>query len=204
MSKISVAIVDDHPIVRDGLAAMLATKRTFEIEGKYENGDYFLKSALKKGRVADVVVMDVRMPGHDGLFTVAELKKHFPKVKCILLTGLPLKAEEEEAKAAGASAYLPKTTDQDTLASLIHEVYSGSDAFVTENDGMAEPVPSLTRREMQVLNAMSKGYTRDEIGGILGISGETVKCYIKTIMLKLDATNAANAVARAFELGLMR
>ncbi|MCR5413195.1 MAG: response regulator transcription factor [Kiritimatiellae bacterium] len=204
MDKIRVAIVDDHPIVRDGLAAMLTTKRTFAIEGKYANGDEFLKAAGEKGAVADVVVMDVRMPGHDGLSTLADLKKRFPAVKCILLTGLPLKGEEEEARELGASAYLPKTTDQDRLAALIREVASGSDVFATEDNGTDEEAPNLTRREMQVLNAMSKGYTRDEIGGILGISGETVKCYIKTIMLKLDATNAANAVARAYELGIMR
>ncbi len=204
MDKITVTIVDDHPVVRDGLAAMLSTRRLFSIDGKFASGEELLKDAHARGKTADVVVMDVRMPGIDGLETLERLKKEFPGVRCILLTGLPLKMEEESARRVGASAYLPKTTDQDRLAALISEIAAGGAPFATEDGPGGDALPSLTRREMQVLDALRRGYTREEIAGLLAISGETVKSYMKSLMSKLDATNAVSAVARAFELGVLR
>ena len=204
MGRISVSIVDDHPVVRDGLAAMLSAKRVFSIAGKYSSGEELLADAERTGTLADVIVMDIRMPGIDGLETLSRLRARHPRAKCILLTGLPLKAEEEEARRLGASAYLPKTTDPDRLSELIRAVATGDPGFATEDSASGEAAPSLTRRELQVLDALRRGFTRDEIAGLLGISSETVKSYMKSIILKLDASNAVSAVARGFELGLLR
>ena len=105
---INVLIVDDHPIVRDGLEVLLASEGDFSIHGSVASAEEALAHCAKKG-APDVVVTDVHMPGGmTGLELLARLKKDFPTVRVILLAGMPLKAEVDEARALGAAGYLPK------------------------------------------------------------------------------------------------
>lgn len=197
---IDVAIVDDHPMVREGLEAMLTSEGAFNVVALSANGEDAL-GALKKTKV-DVVLSDVRMPKMDGFAMLGHLKKLIPGVKVVFLAGMPLKEELERAEREGAFGYLPKDVDQDRLAAAIKSVASGAETFVSEN---FQAAPSLlTQREMDVLRLVAQGHQRDRIAALLGIGSESVKTHLKGIMNKLGCPNATSAVGRAYELGILR
>lgn len=198
---IDVMIVDDHPVVREGLEVMLASEKGFSIRPSAESAEEALALCRKDG-APDVLVSDIHMAGMTGLELLPRVKREFPSVKVLLLAGMPLKAEEEEARSAGASGYLPKSAKRGAIAAAIRHVVSEPDAFVEEQ--FAPPPSPLSEREGEILRYMALGKTREEISIILGIGLETVKTHSKNLIAKLDATNTAGAVSRAYELGLLR
>ena len=199
---INVLIVDDHPIVRDGLEVLLASEGDFAIHGSVASAEEALAHCAKKG-APDVVVTDVHMPGGmTGLELLARLKKSFPSVRVILLAGMPLKAEVDEARALGAAGYLPKSSKRGVLSAAIRRVVAEPGCFAEE--AYVQPKTILSAREAEILKYMANGKTREEIAIILGIGFETVRTHTKNLMVKLDATNSAGAVSRAYELGLLR
>ena len=193
---IRILIVDDHPMVREGLAAMLESEEGFAVVGLAANGE----EAISKVAAAnpDVILSDVRMPKLDGFAMLARLKG----VKVLLLAGMPLKDEEQRARDLGAKGYLPKDVDQDRLSDVIREIAAKDDVFVC--DAFQSAPSLLTARELDVLKHLSKGLQRDQIAAALGIGPESVKTHLKGIMVKLHAPNATSAVGRAFELGILR
>ena len=196
MGAIRILIVDDHPMVREGLAAMLESEEGFAVVGLAANGE----EALAKVAAAnpDVILSDVRMPKLDGFAMLARLKG----AKVLLLAGMPLKDEEQRARDLGAKGYLPKDVDQDRLSDVIREIAAKDDVFVC--DAFQSAPSLLTARELDVLKHLSKGLQRDQIAAALGIGPESVKTHLKGIMVKLHAPNATSAVGRAFELGILR
>ena len=196
MGAIRILIVDDHPMVREGLAAMLESEEGFAVVGLAANGE----EALSKVAAAkpDVILSDVRMPKLDGFAMLARLKG----AKVILLAGMPLKDEEQRARDLGAKGYLPKDVDQDRLSDVIREIAAKDDVFVC--DAFQSAPSLLTARELDVLKHLSKGLQRDQIAAALGIGPESVKTHLKGLMVKLHAPNATSAVGRAFELGILR
>ena len=125
-----------------------------------------------------------------------------PGPKVLLLAGMPLKSEVDEAKANGAAGYMPKSSKRGVLSAAIRRVAADPAAFVEE--GYVQPKTILSAREAEILRYMAMGKTREEIAIILGIGFETVRTHTKNLMTKLDATNSAGAVSRAYELGLLR
>lgn len=197
---LNVAIVDDHPMVREGLEAMLASEGSFNVVALVSNGEDALDEIPRAK--ADVVLSDIRMPKMDGFTMLEHLKKLVPGIKVVFLAGMPLKEEEARAKADGAKGYLPKDVDQDRLSSVIKSVASGEVSFASE---LFQSAPSLlTVREMDVLRLVSQGHQRDRIASLLGIGSESVKTHLKGIMNKLGCPNATSAVGRAYELGILR
>lgn len=196
---IKVMIVDDHPVVRGGLEAMFESYRGFRVVGMAGTGEEAVEIFRKK--MPDVVVMDIRMPGMDGFATLEKMKRFVPEVKVLLLAGMPLEVELQRAKELGAKGYLPKNVDHTRLIAAVEQA---------EADGefQEEPLPEvpcvLSARELEVLRYFALGKTRDEVSIILNISAETVKSHAKAIQIKLDAPNTAGAVARGYELGLLR
>lgn len=197
---ISIAIVDDHPMVREGLEAMLMSEDGFDVVALASNGEDALDSVAKVR--PDVVLSDVRMPRMDGFTMLAHLKKLVPGVKVVFLAGMPLKEEECRARAEGARGYLPKDVDQDRLSDVIRSVAAGSVDFAVESFQSAPSI--LTSREMDVLRLVAQGNQRDKIASVLGIGAESVKTHLKGIMTKLNCPNATSAVGRAYELGILR
>ncbi len=198
----SVLIVDDHPIVRDGLEVLLASEGDFAIHAVAASAEEALAICEKKG-AADVVVTDVHMPGGmTGLELLVRLRKAYPSVRVILLAGMPLKSEIDEARANGAAGYLPKSSKRGVLSAAIKRVAADPSAFVEE--GYTEPKTILSSREAEILRYMAMGKTREEIAIILGIGYETVRTHTKNLITKLEASNSAAAVSRAYELGLLR
>ena len=196
MGAIRILIVDDHPMVREGLAAMLESEEGFAVVGLAANGEEALAPAAATH--PDVILSDVRMPKLDGFAMLARLKG----AKVLLLAGMPLKDEEQRARDLGAKGYLPKDVDQDRLSDAIREIAAKDDVFVCD---AFQAAPSLlTARELDVLKHLAKGLQRDQIAAALGIGPESVKTHLKGIMVKLHVPNATSAVGRAFELGILR
>ena len=197
---ISILIVDDHPMVREGLEAMLMSEEGFKVVALAKNGEEAL--ALVQQQRPDVVLSDIRMPKMDGLTMLGHLRKLVPETRVLLLAGMPLKEEEFRAKRDGANGYLPKDVDQDRLSAAIREIAADPSAFVIEE---FQAAPSLlTAREMDVLRLVAQGNQRDQIATALGIGAESVKTHLKGIMNKLECPNATSAVGRAYELGILR
>ena len=196
---IKVLVVDDHPMVREGLEARFASEGGFDVVGLAANGEEAIALAGKTS--PDVVLSDVRMPKMDGFTMLSHMLKVAPSARVILLAGMPLREEEARAEAEGAAGYLPKDVDQDRLSEAIKIAAAGG-AFVREQ---FQSTPSLlTVREMDVLRLLAQGKQRDQIAAALGIGAESVKTHLKGIMNKLACPNATSAVGRAYELGILR
>lgn len=198
---LTVIIVDDHPMVRDGLAVMLEARRVARVVAKTSGLDETVKAVHKLG-VPDVVISDIRMPGGDGFEVLAKLRQFWPGIRVLLLAGMPLREEETRARDFGAAGYLPKSCDMDVLADALRSIATEPKSFISET---FKPEPTiLSQREQEVLNYLAQGKRKEEIAIILGIGFETVKSRAKSLMQKLDVTNAAGAVHRAHELGILR
>lgn len=200
---ISVLIVDDHPVVREGMETMLSTRKGFSVVGLCADGESAVKFCRAKG-CPDVIVCDIRMPKMDGFEMITRLRRFYPEVKVLLLAGMPLVIEVEKASSVGARGYLPKSVDPDVLAAAIVRIASDPTAFVQDETEIVEPDPILSAREAEVLEYLRIGKTRDEIATILGVGLETVKTHVKRILVRLDVPNTPAAVNRAYELGIIK
>lgn len=196
-----IVIIDDHPVVRDGMSAMLENESDFSVVCAAKSGEDAVDFVRKHGEPS-IVVSDIRMPGMDGFETLAKLRRFYPEIRVLLLAGMPLKVEEEKARTEGARGYLPKSLDWERLVSAIRIAAKDGDFIADDFD---EPqVGPLSRREIDVLTYIAQGKTHEEIGIIGGISAETVRTHMKSILRKLDCANAPAAVSRAYELGILR
>lgn len=198
---ISVLIVDDHPIIREGLSTMFASRSRFVVAGTaasaYEALDYCRTNGLP-----DVVLSDVVMPRRDGIWLLGQMLKEFPKAKVLLLAGMPRAAEEEWARSHGAKGYVSKGMDTIALADAVAGIASGLLEFVTDS---YVPVKSpFTDKQLETLKYLALGKTREEIAMIQGCAPETIKCRITEIRRKMDASNVTAAVFRAQEMGYIR
>lgn len=197
----TIMIVDDHPLVREGMASMLENESDFKVTASVASGAEAVAWCKENG-APDVVVSDIRMPGMDGFETLAKLQRTHPDIRMLMLAGMPLKAEEEKARAAKARGYLPKSIDWERLVAAIR-LAAKKGEFIAESFDEVKTGP-LSPRETEIVRYISQGKTHEEIGIILGISSETVRSHTKSIQRKLDCTNSASAVTRAFELGILR
>ena len=200
---VKVMIVDDHPVVRNGLEAMLSVEEDMEVVAAVEGGDAAVAWCAKNVRnLPDVVVADVHMPKGDGFGMLAAMRNSHPGVRVLLLAGMPLKDEETRAREDGARGYLPKSLDGRELVKFIRKIAKTDSGF--EANAYEQNTGVLSDKELTVLQYASEGKTRDEIAVIVGISPETVKTHLKHIMEKLNTVNTAASVARGFDLGLLR
>lgn len=202
-ATVSILIVDDHPVLRGGLEAMLRFEKGFHIHACVPGGAQALAACAKLGP-PDVVLLDVRMPGCDGFEVLSMLQGQCPGVRVLMLAGVPLRHEVERARELGACGYLSKSADEPVLLEAIRTVHGGGTAFM-ETGRREESAPGvLTAREQEVLEYLGRGLTREDIAAALKISAETVKSHVKSILGKLEAVDRTEAVARAYQLGLLR
>jgi NarL family two-component system response regulator LiaR len=202
---IKVMIVDDHPVVRNGLKAMLLAMDDLELDGEAGSG----KEALARCResLPDVILMDMVMPGMDGLETTRAVLDQYPEVKIIVLTSFPEGELVQKTMAAGASGYLFKNTAIDTLPGAIRAAYAGqsilsreaTEALIQASMGPTKLGHDLSAREREVLALVVVGLSNDEIAERLVISPFTVKNHVKACITKLGAANRAQAAALAME-----
>ena len=208
---IRLLLADDHRIVREGLAMMLADVEDIEIVGEADDGESLL--LLMEEIEADVVLLDVRMPGMGGLEALPRLRAADPGVKVVILSMHDEPAYVTKAVEQGANAYLLKSTDRDELVRAIHLVVEGkayiqaelTSALVARLAGDTEQIdqPTVSPRVFEVLRLLALGYENKQIGAELEIAEATVKTHLKALYETLDVRNRAEAVAVALRLGLI-
>lgn len=211
MKKIRIVVVDDHALFRAGLVSLLTTIPEFEIVGEAGDGREAL-SVVEKSK-PDVVLLDVNMPVMGGVEMVEALhEKQQPRILMLTIS----KHDEDlfGAIAAGADGYLLKDAEPEELRRAINHVAEGRSVLSPEVTGRVlkavsssqgiPPEVALSKREMDVLRCLAKGMTSAQIASDLFISENTVKTHVRHILEKLEASNRAEAVSRAMQLGIIR
>jgi len=200
---IQVMLVDDHNVVRSGLATFLRAYEDLELVGEAKNGLEALNLCHKKK--PDVILMDLMMPEMDGIAATRAILADYPDIKIIAMTSF----EEEElvngVLAAGAISYLLKNVTSDELAKAIRDAVSGRSTLSPEAARVLidatrpakQPLFDLTEREMEVLNLVVQGQSNQQIAEALFISLATVKAHISSILSKLQVSSRAEASAYA-------
>ena len=204
-TSIRILLVDDHSVVRMGLAAVLSLDEGLSVVAEAEDG----AQALEKYRVEkpDIVLMDVRMPGMGGLAALRALRATWPGARVLMLTTSELDEDIQQAIAAGACGYLQKSVTRDEMVRAIRLVHSGGRYVPAAMERRLQELAKrrhLSNREIEVLDGMRRGLSNRDIAGVLSISEHTVKAHVKAILQKLESADRAEAVARGFEHGLLR
>ena len=199
---IRVMLVDDHPVLRVGLASVLTTSHGFAVVAEAEDGAGAL--ALYRRQRPDVLLLDVSMERMDGIETLRRLLAEFPEARVIMLTSS--KAAEDAALAleAGALGYLVKTVHHSAIADAIRAVHAGERVGSTVAEAALPSTGPLSHREAEVLGLVRQGFSNDEIASLLGISERTARAHVSAILEALGAADRAQAVALGFELGILR
>jgi NarL family two-component system response regulator LiaR len=208
-NPIKVMIVDDHPIVRDGMKNMLLVFDDLELAGEAESGHAAL-DCLRQG-LPDVILMDIAMPGMGGIAAVRAILEEYPHLKIIMLTSYPEDDLIQDSLQAGAIGFLLKNTSIDALANGIRAAHAGlpvlapevTKALIRIKTGPAKPGTDLSQREQQVLALIVEGLSNEEIAERLVISPATARHHVSACIQKLGATNRAQTSALAVKLGLV-
>jgi two-component system, NarL family, response regulator LiaR len=206
---IQVMIVDDHPIVRDGMKNMLLVFEDLEFAGEAENGRAAL-DCLRES-VPDVILMDIAMPEMGGIPATYAILEKYPQVRIIMLTSYPEDELIQESLQAGALGFLLKNSSIETLANAIRSVYAGQPVLAPEvmkaliriQTGPVKLGADLSQREQEVLALMTEGLSNEEIAERLVISPATARHHVSACIQKLGASNRAQASALAVKLGLV-
>ncbi|MCX4529790.1 MULTISPECIES: response regulator transcription factor [unclassified Streptomyces] len=214
---IRVLIADDQPLVRRGLALILAPDPAFEVVGEAEDGARAV--ALAHELRPDVVVMDIRMPVLDGVKATEELARTLPASRVLALSTFDMDEYVVAALRAGAYGFLPKDISPEELIAAVHTVHTGEAAVAPRlltrlistyvRASAARPRPpaeapaGLTPRELEIWQLLATGFDNAEIAGNLDISVSTVKNHITGIFAKLGVRDRAQAVIAAYESGLV-
>ncbi|NNM47920.1 response regulator [Knoellia koreensis] len=201
-------VVDDHPVVRMGLVAMLSEHEDFEVVGEAADGAEAVAQAARL--TPDVVLMDLRMPGVDGAEATARLRSSGADAPAVLvLTTYDTDADIVRAVEAGATGYLLKDAPRETLADAIRRAARGETVLAPPvvarlASRMREPAaPALTERETQVLQCVARGLSNNEVGRELHIGEATVKTHLLRAFEKLGVTDRTAAVTAAYKAGLI-
>jgi two-component system, NarL family, response regulator len=204
VNTIRVLCVDDHPVVRDGLRAIIETQRDMLLVD--EAGDGQACVTKYREHQPDVVVMDLRMPGLGGVDAALQIRKEFPGARIIVLTTYEGDEDIYRALAAGVQGYLSKVSVRTELLHTIREVHAGrrhiSSSVATQ---LASNVPRIDIKEdeRRILELVARGLRNKEIGSALNIPEDTVKGHIKRIFAKLNVMGRTEAVIEASQRGII-
>jgi DNA-binding NarL/FixJ family response regulator len=215
--KIRLLIVDDQRLMREGLRTLLEFEHGFEVVGEAADGQSALDAYAEL--LPDVVLMDIRMPGMDGVEATRRLRERWSETKVIILTTFDDDANVFEGLRAGAAGYLLKDLSGQELAQAVRTVYKGGGLIEptvakrvmaefarlhppvrTAGEGLPEP---LSEREREILKLVSAGLSNREIGARLGLSEGTVKNYVTSVLQKIGVRDRTQAALRGRELGII-
>jgi DNA-binding NarL/FixJ family response regulator len=210
---IRILLADDHPVVRDGLTAILSTQPDFEIAGQAANGAEAVHQAARLN--PDVILLDLEMPDLDGVEALRQIRAARPDARVIVFTAFDTDERIVAAVQAGAQGYLLKGAPRDELFKAIRVVSAGGSLLqpvvaskllnhVRARTDDEPKLESLTDRETEVLRLLAQGKSNKEIAGRLVISERTVKFHVSSIMGKLGASNRTEAVTIAAARGLVK
>lgn len=202
-SPVRIVLVDDQDLIREGIKALLALSGRIQVVLEAGDGDELL--ARREDAAFDVVVMDIRMPGRDGLSTLAELRRRGDPVPVLILTTFDDNALFDRAVASGAQGFLRKDARPEALVDAIVSLRDGGTAFAPETADTArfsypdidQQRIELSEREIAVLRLMAGGYANREIARTLFLAEGTVKNYVSELLAKLGARDRTQAVLKA-------
>jgi DNA-binding NarL/FixJ family response regulator len=200
-------VADDHPVVRDGIVGMVSSDQDIEVVGEASDGAEAVR--LARALQPDVVLMDLRMPGTDGVGAIRELLRLGVPCRIVVLTTYDADADVLPAIEAGATGYLLKDVPRDELVRAVHAASKGHSALAPSVasrlvDRVRTPEASLlTPRELQVLALVADGATNREAGTRMHVSEATVKTHLLSVYAKLGVGDRAAAVAEGFRRGLL-
>lgn len=205
MKKTSVLLVDDHSVVRMGLAAIINIEKDLKVCGEAESGAEAVKLASEMR--PDVVVMDFMMPGMDGAEATSAVLRASPESKVLVLTTYGTSVDIARALKCGATGAVTKNLSNEELADAIRATARGERMLSAEIEASlseAESDNGLTTRQREVLDSITRGLSNDDIAGMLGISKVRVKQHLAALYQKLGAANRAEAVAIALRRQLLK
>jgi DNA-binding NarL/FixJ family response regulator len=205
--RIRVLVVDDHLVVRQGLRSFLDVQDDLEVVGEAADGDEAVARAEELR--PDVILLDLRMPGADGIAALRGLAEHGNPARVLVITSFTEPAAVLPAVRAGAAGYVYKDVDPPALAAAIRSVHLGHTLLHPEvarllaaGDGGADPA-RLTPRERQVLAEVGRGRSNREIARVLGLAEKTVKTHVSAILAKLGVQDRTQAAVYAVRAGLV-
>jgi len=204
-ATIKVLIADDHPIVREGLAALIAHRDDMCVVGEAANGQEAFE--LFQQCEPDVILMDLRMPVVDGVTAITMIRDRNPGARIIVLTTFDGDNDIYRGLRAGAKSYLLKNTGRMELIETIRSVYSGQTLIppaVAAKLAQRMSQPDLTAREVDVLHLMAAGCSNQEIGKRLFIAEGTVKAHVNNILSKMSVNDRTQAVTSALRRGIVQ
>jgi len=216
MKPYKIAIVDDHEIFRTGFKLLLNKIKNITVVAEASNGIEFLDIVKKKN--IDIVFMDINMPLLDGISTTEEIKKNHSEIKIIALTTFGENEYFDKMIYAGAEGYMLKNSDLDDFKKAINKIVNGGNYFSEEiltnltrnivSDQIKKKekknLPEFTKREIEILELICKGYSNNKIGEKLFISSKTVERHKRNITFKTETHNTVNLVIYAFKNKLVK
>ena len=203
-SSITILTVDDHPLIRDGLAAVIAREPDMRVVAEAADGEQALEQY--RAHQPSIVLMDLRMPVMDGVEAIQAIRAEFPAARIIALTTYEGDEDIYQALAAGASGYLLKDMLRTELIDVIrkvHQGYRGIPQAIAAKLATHTPRIGLTPRELEVLRLMVEGQSNPEIATSLGRAEGTVKIHVQHILQKLGAADRTQAVTMALRRGII-
>lgn len=211
MEQIKILVADDHPMLREGLVAVLDTQDDFEVVGEASDGAEAVRLAGEL--LPDVILLDLEMPGTDGVAALERLREDGSESRAIVFTAYDTDERILGSLRAGARGYLLKGASRREIFSAIRTVYAGGTLLqpgVTSKllasmsrDERREEIDPLTPRELEVLALLARGHKNAEIAGQLFITERTVKFHVSSLMRKLGAENRTEAASIAAQRGLI-
>jgi two-component system, NarL family, response regulator len=204
-AKIRVILADDHPVVRDGLANIVNQQKDMQVVAEASDGDEAI-TRYNEHR-PDVMVLDLRMPRRDGVAVVDAVLDQHPKANLLIMTTYDGDEDIFKSLSRGARGYLLKDAPRQEILAAIRAVAAGqsfTSGAIAAKALQRMARPSLTQRELDVLQQLAQGRSNKDIGRRLEISEGTAKTHVKAILTKLDAISRTEAVAVAHKRGLVR
>lgn len=210
MSKIRVLLIDDHPVVRAGIRMLLEQDSAIEVVGEADNGDRAIE--LVESLKPDVLLLDMEMPGKNGVQVAQELKKANANVQILGLSAYDDEEYISSLLSSGAAGYLTKEEALDKIVDAVHGVARGEKGWFSRRAMMQmsakvqkqkEYVYSLTSREEEVLRSLSRGFTNKQIAAELSITQRTVRFHLSNLYEKLGVNSRTKAIAWALKHDLV-
>jgi two-component system, NarL family, response regulator len=203
-AKIKVLIVDDHPIMRVGIAAIVDTTPDMMVVAQAGSGEQ--AAELFERHLPDITLMDLRLPGMSGVETIRAIIARHHHAKFVVLTTYEGDEDIHQALQAGARSYIIKGMPHDALVSALRRVHAGG-RFLPQpvSRALSSRIPNsdLSAREREVLDLIVKGKSNKEIASELGITESTVKCHVSVILMRLNVSDRTQAVVSALQRGLV-